>query len=149
MVTTKKSSSKTSKGGVTKKALKAWVKEFVTVKRQVKTFSARQTELRDQISAVVEDTGYEDDKGHIWLDLDEPIEGVSQLKRERRVSQRLDEEQAEKILKRKKLYDDCVVMVPQFDEDAIMKAVWEKKITQKELERMFPQKISWAFITVE
>ncbi len=67
-----------------------WLTEFLGIGSQIKTLNERKEEIKKRLSGLVEEQGTEDDKGHVWLELDAPVEGVSALKRERRGGQEAD-----------------------------------------------------------
>lgn len=69
------------------------------------------------------------------------------LKRERRVSQSLDMDAAIVILTQKGLAERCIKPVPTIAEDEVMAALYEGKLTEEDVDTMFPKKVTWAFIT--
>lgn len=125
-----------------------WVREFSGLDGQIKALTKRKTEIRDRLSGVVEEHGEEDDKGHIWLNLNSEVEGIGSLKRERRVGQSMDEDRVERILAEKGLTERCMKQVPTLDEDEVMAAHFEGLISEAEIDSMFPKKVSYAFVPV-
>lgn len=128
-------------------SIKQWVAELVTAKAQQTFFKKRQDEVTKRLKAYVEETGYQDDQGHIWVDLDEPVEGAVALQMQRRVSQPLREEKAEEILKAKGLYDRCTTTVVVLDEAEIMAARYAGELTDDDIDAMFPKVVSYALMT--
>jgi hypothetical protein len=120
------------------------VKEYQFVKSQAEALAARQKELRDSIIETVDALGEPDDVGHIWLELPDQIEGVRGLVKERRVSQKLDEDRAQEILQEKDLLTRCTKFVRQVDEAEVWEAKQEDLLTEDDLEAMFETKVSWA-----
>ncbi len=120
------------------------VKEYQFVKSQAETFASRQKELRDSIIETVDALGEPDENGHIWLELPDQIEGLRGVVKERRVSQRLDEERAQEILKEHDLLNRCTKFVRQVDEAEVWEAKQEDLLTEDDLEAMFETKVSWA-----
>jgi hypothetical protein len=120
------------------------VKEYQFVKSQAEALAARQKELRDSIIETVDALGEPDDVGHIWLELPDQIEGVRGLVKERRVSQKLDEDRAQEILQDNDLLTRCTKFVRQVDEDEVMEAKREDLLTDDDLESMYETKVSWA-----
>jgi hypothetical protein len=127
------------------------LRQHLTLRVQREALEEREEELKKQLKAHVEAAGYEDDKGHGWLDLDEPVtvEGygtVPKLKRERRVAQSVDEDTAERILKAKGIYDDCTATVVVLDEAEIRKAHFKGLLSDADIDAIFPSKITYAFL---
>lgn len=122
-----------------------WFKEWVGLKSQTDAIAKRQKELRDRLCGAIETEGYADDKGNIFLELDEEIEGFGGLKYERRVSQSLNEERAIALVKARKLEKRCIVMVPTLDQEEIFKAHYDGLITQDELDSIFDTSENFAF----
>jgi hypothetical protein len=56
----------------------------------------------------------------------------------------LDEQAADAIIAEKGLENEAYKTVRVIDEDALMAMVYEDKITEEELELMFPVKVTWA-----
>lgn len=123
------------------------VKQYMTIKRRIDDLSKEQVVLKGELSDIVDKDGEPDDKGHIWLSLPEEVDGVTSLKRERRVSQSLDIDAAILILTKKGLAERCIKPVPTIAEDEVMAALYEGKLTEEDVDTMFPKKITWAFIT--
>ena len=123
------------------------VREFISYKKQIDKLSKAQDELKKDLMQTVEEIGEVDDSGHQWLHLPEEVDGYSALQRQRRVSQKLDMDAAEEILKQKGLYDKCVKMVPMIDEDAVMGALYLGELTEEDIDQIFPKAITWAFVT--
>lgn len=138
------------KGGLTNSALANWVGQFVGIKEQKKQIEARYAEIRKRLDAAIEEYGYRDSDGHLWLDLEDPVNGVSRVKRERRVSRRLDEDALIEILDKKgidrKRYTKTIEVL---DEDAVFALVYEDNpkengLTEKELDSVVVESESWA-----
>lgn len=137
------------KGGLTKTALVTWFSQWNDVRSQKKALESREKELKDRLLEAVERYGYEDDKGHVYLDLPEEISGVSKLQRQRRVSQRLDEEKAEVLLKEKGLWKDCTRVVRVIDEEALAAAQFKGDLSESEFDSLIETKESYAFVPVK
>lgn len=123
------------------------VREFVRLKETIESLDKRQKELRDKLIAAVDEEGYEDEKGNILYEFDAPIDGVVRLEKQRRASRKLDEIKAEEIIETNKLGEDVYKMVRVIDEDALMAAFYDGKLTEEELDEMFPVNVVWALRT--
>lgn len=93
--------------------------------------------------------GEEDDKGNFFLYLDAPVEGVRGVKRERRISQVMDEDAVLAIIKAHGLEDSCIEHVPVINEDALLAANYRGEITDDEMKSVYSPKESWAFVLVK
>lgn len=123
------------------------VREYLQVKKTLDEMESRQKELREKLFAQIDSEGYEDDKGNVQLDLDSDILGVVRIEKQRRVSRKLDELRAEELIEANGLGDELYKMVRTIDEDALMAAHYEGRITEDELDEMFPAKVTWALMT--
>lgn len=122
------------------------VRNFVFLKNKIDDATKELTKVKSYLSDLVDTDGEADDKGHLWYPLPEEVDGYVSLKRERRVSQSLDLEEAERILKEKGLDSRCFVTMPVLNEDEVMACLYEGLLTEEEVDTMFPKKITWAFI---
>lgn len=136
------------KGGLTKTTLATWFKQWTGADREAKAATARKNELRDRMLEAIEREGYEDDKGHVYLDLPEEIDGYSKIQRQRRVSQGLDHEATEELLKAKNLWKDCTRVVRVIDEEEVAKAVFDGRLTKEEWDSLIQTKETFAFVPV-
>jgi hypothetical protein len=131
------------------------VRELAVIKQQAKTLSAREKELKELLTGLVELAGVPDEKGHLVFELPESILGIGKLVRQRRVSRPLDAEVAEEILRSidtdaefgRTLWNDCVEMVAVLVEDKVMAAHYDGLLTEEQVDSMFPLVESWAFTT--
>lgn len=121
-------------------------KAFVTLKREIETLTKAQNEIKARLVDVVERYGEADDKGHVWFNLADQIDGYVAMQRQRRVSQKLDEAVAEALLTSKDLFDRCYSMQPVLQEDEVMACLYEGLLTEEEIDEMFPKTITWAFV---
>lgn len=120
--------------------------DFITLKRRIDDMTKESSAIKAELSDLVDTEGEPDENGHLWLRLPHEVDGYTSLQRQRRVSQSLDQETAEELLKKKGLYDRCFVMEPVLKEDEVMACLYEGLLTEEEIDEMFPKKVSWAFI---
>jgi hypothetical protein len=125
------------------------VKEYLYVKKNIDQMETRSKELRDRLFSHLDEDGYEDDKGNVQLELGADIDGVVRLEKQRRVTRKLNEPKADEILSELGLKDDIFVMTPVLDEDKLMAAFYEGKITEEQLDAMFPSTVVWALRTLK
>jgi hypothetical protein len=125
------------------------VKEYLFVKKNIDQLDTRSKELRDKLFSHLDEGGYEDDKGNVQLELESEVDGVVRLEKQRRVTRKLNEPKADEILTELGLKDEIYVMTPVLDEDKLMAAFYEGKITEEQLDDMFPSTIVWALRTLK
>ena len=128
-------------------SLETQLSEYMKLKTSIEFMESRKSELRDKLFSQIDEYGYEDDKGNITLELGSDIDGVVRLEKSRRVQRKLDELTAERIIEELSLGDDVYKTVRVIDEDALMACLYQDKITEEQLEEMFPAKIIWALMT--
>ena len=124
--------------------IKNTVKQYLALKKEADMLSERTTELKKRLTSDVEEFGEENDRGHIVLDVD----GVT-LTKQRKVSKNLDMDVAEQMLKKRGIYDRCVKMEPVLQENEILACVYTGDLTEEDIDVMFPDKVSYAFLVKE
>jgi len=123
------------------------VSEFITLRSRIDDMSKQRDSIKADLSELVDTVGEPDEKGNLWLRLPHEVDGFTSLQRQRKVSQSLDEDTAVELLKEKGLYDRCYAMLPVLKEDEVMACLYEGLITEEEVDKMFPKKVSYAFLT--
>lgn len=123
-------------------------KEYVLLKRNIDDLTARQNEIKKELSSFVESNGLEDDKGHMWYDMPE-YNGYVGMQRQRRVTQKIDEEAALSILTDKGLADRCFETKPVLDQEQVLKCMYEGLINEDELDTIFPKSVTSAFVLMK
>lgn len=126
-------------------ALTRNIRLFNGLKRQSELLAARQKSIRDELMDLLNEYGEEDDKGNKVLVLPEQCEDVVALVKQRKTARGFDQDAAEEILKSKGLYDECTETVVVLDEDKILAARYEERLTDEDIDVMFPTSVSWAF----
>jgi len=125
------------------------VREYARLKSSMEILETRQKELREFIFTAIDNSGYEDDKGNVVLELPSEIEGIVRVEKQRRVSRKVDELAAEEIIAEHKLEDELYTTVRIIDQDAIMSALYEGKLSEDEVDRMYPPVVTWALRTAK
>jgi len=123
-----------------------YVRQAAALKDQIDFLSKRHTEIKTQLTAVVDELGETDGRGHITFEVNDTVSGIKSISKQRRVSTSIDLEAADDILHKKELYEKCVRMEPILDEDAIMAAYYKGELTEEDIDTMFPKKVSYAFL---
>ncbi len=122
------------------------VRQYTTIKDEITSLEGRVSTLRKRIIDSIDQLGEENDKGSIVLPINDDITGTSNLVKQRRVSKSFDEEKANDLLKSKGLFESCTKTIVTLDQDAVMAAYWEGKLSDEDIDLMFPEKITWALI---
>lgn len=123
--------------------------QWATLKHQGDLIAERLKGLRDDLMGAIDKAGLTDEKGSKYLNLKVPLihEGkvYRTLKKERRVSERLDETAAEALLAKKGLLERCQKTVVVFDPDELYVLNQEGLLTDDELDSLIDIKETWAF----
>lgn len=125
------------------------VRRFVNLKRQIDDLTKEQSVIKTFLSDVVDTEGEPDEKGHLFYPLPEEVDGYKSLQRQRRVSQRLDEDAAQALLKERGLHDRCFELMPVLKEDEVMACLYEGLLSEEDVDTMFPKSVTWAFVPVK
>ena len=128
------------------------IRTHETFKDQVAVLNKGIADRKRVLEQAVDQYGEPDHNGHIVLPLPEQIGRVTNLVKQRKISQGFDEDAATEILQSKKvsesdtLWDQCTTLVPVLDEDLIWAALYDGLLTEEEIDRIFPKTVSWAFV---
>lgn len=123
------------------------IREYIKLSASIEALDERKKELRNDLISLIDEDGYEDDKGNIQYEFSQPIEGVIRLEKQRRATRKLDEEKAEEVIEAAGIGEEVYKMVRVIDEDALMAQYYEGKITEEQIDEMFPTTIVWALRT--
>lgn len=124
--------------------LQSQVREYVKLKESIAFMETRQKELREKIFNNIETQGSEDTAGSLSVYLDEPIGDYQRVQKTRRAKRALNEETADRIIEETGIGLDVYEMKRVINEGALMAAYYEEKITEEQLDEMFPTKVIWA-----
>jgi hypothetical protein len=130
-------------------SLEAQVREYGKIKTSMEILETRSKELRTKLFEYLDTEGEEDDKGNVQLELPAAIDGITRLEKQRRTTRKLDEMTAETIIDQTGLADEVYEMKRVINEDALMAAYYEGKITEEQLDEMFPTNVVWALRTIK
>jgi len=122
------------------------VQQYVLLKDEVTSIESRVGVLRKRLLSTIEDLGETNDKGSIVLPINDSTSNTASIIKQRRVSKVFDEDKANNLLAEKGLFDSCVKTITVLDQDAVMAAYYDGKLTDEDIETMFPEKVSWALI---
>lgn len=127
---------------------------WLYLKSQADELVARANQARDRVTSAVRDSAeaYLDDRGHLYLDLDQPLtvgeRTYAAVKREKRITRIASEERAHELAAARGLLARLFPTRPVFDEQELYVAYQEGKITEEEIDALYDEKISWALKAV-
>jgi hypothetical protein len=122
------------------------VQQYVFLKEEVTAIESRVSSLRKRIMTAVEDLGKTNEKGSLVLPINDLTSNTASVIKQRRVSKVFDEDRANSLLAEKGLAESCTKTITVLDQDAVMAAYYDCKLTDEDIETMFPEKVSWALI---
>jgi hypothetical protein len=124
----------------------AQARKYIFVKKQLDFFESELKGLKEKIFENIDNNGETDGSGNLFVELDDEIEGVKMLQKQRRVSRKINPEMADNVIMSKGLEGELYKTIQVIDEDALMAALYEGKLTEEEIELMYPEKIVWALV---
>lgn len=126
---------------VTLDILAAKAMRYMGIGKDITKLQTEKSDLATELRNSAATYGQKDEKGSATLQA-----GSYKIRNEKRVSRKLDEEKARALLKKKKLFDECVKIeqVEIFDEAAIEQAFYSGKITDDEMKSIMKEDISFA-----
>lgn len=139
---------RTKKRSTTSKVLVDWFKQFRVAEKEEKDARARKEEVKLRFMEKLEAEGYEDEKGHRYLDLGEEVDGIEVVCRQKRVSQNINAERAHEFLEERGLWKKATRVERVLDETKLGKLVFEGEITREELDELIDRKETYAFTPV-
>ena len=126
--------------------LVARAKKYAFLKAQLDYLEKEQKALRADLFEVLDVEGEADSKGNLVLELPQEVDGFVAITKQRRVTRKVDETVATEIITEKGLENSLYKTITVIDEDALMAALYEDVLTEEEIERMYPQTVTWALV---
>jgi hypothetical protein len=127
---------------------------WLYLKTQADELVASANKARDRVTQAVRDSAdaYIDDRGHVYLDLDDPLTvgetTYSAVKREKRITRIANQTRAYDLATRLGLVDRLFPPTPVFDEQELFVAYQEGVISEEEIDGLYDVKESWALKAV-
>lgn len=126
--------------------------EWLYTKGHADGLVARANQLREQVTAHVRDFGFEDDKGNVFLDLDQPLtvgaKTYGSVKREMRVKRTANEERLMALAEQVDAVDRLFPRKPVMDLDELYVLYQEGLITESDIDGVFDTDVTWALKAV-
>lgn len=138
-------------------ALTAAATQYLVLRDQKAAVEKQMKKLSDQLKASIEVHGYDEtgENGavHQVYDLPDAFGKITGLKREKRVTQSFNDEKAEGFFRAKKLWipvdkGGVVETIEVVDQDAVLRLAFEQAITERDLNSLYDENITWALVTV-
>jgi hypothetical protein len=127
-----------------KDELELLVKMYQEQKEFADKVFTRVNELKKELTSLIEEDGFTDERGHQWLDA-----GGFQLKRERRVTVSFDDQFAEEWAKSKGVWDKVKETKEFVNEDQLLAVVWDDEEMKNDLDKFYTKRETYAFKVVE
>jgi hypothetical protein len=132
--------------------LRTWVESHYVTKQQINSLTRRLNDSKERLKGLVQHLGDKNpESGSIYLNLGAPVtdKKILWLKNQRAVSQTINMDAAERILKKKNLWGQMTTTVEVLDEAKVRAAYYDRKLTEGDLDQIFPQHISYSFILLD
>jgi hypothetical protein len=131
--------------------LTALIAHFAECDKTAKMFATEASKAKAKLMAIVEERGELTEEGHQYLVLDKPVGAITALKREKRKTRVLDEEATYTWLESKGWVAECteVVEVTEIHEDKLYMLIFEQRATQEEIDALYTETSTFAFIPVK
>lgn len=133
-------------------ALRSEVSEWYALKREAAVVKEELDQRTKRIKTALQKYGeVEPEKGHIILDLGEPVgeARISQLRNQKRDTQVMNEGTVEEILTDKGMWDEMTELIRVPDESRIRAAYYDNRISEDELAQMFPVTTTYALFALD
>lgn len=130
---------------ITKEYIERLTTEYLNAKSLSDKALARTEELKRELSTIVDAEGYTDNNGHRWYEVQPGL----QLKRERRVSVSLNQNEARRWAESKNLWADVSVTVEVLDEDLLADMAYEHPELAVDITGLYSEKEIWAFKVID
>lgn len=126
----------------------AFVAAYLSEKEFAEEATKRVNAKKAVLSRYIDENGYIDDKGSRYVDI-EGVDGVSQMKRERRVSTSLDRDKVEAYLKKRGLWEQMTREVRVLDDDAVAAAGYDGTIPERTFQGFYVESEVFALKSVK
>lgn len=124
----------------------AQTREYALLKKQLEQLEKQQKELRTILLERLDEEGEFDGNGNYIIELPQDVDGVRTIVKQQRVSRKVNEVVAEKIIEEKGLQDKLYKTIRVIDEDALMAALYSDDLTEEEIDEMYPKHVIWALV---
>jgi hypothetical protein len=119
------------------------------IKQQTAMLQKKLDQGKAQLKEIVQRYGQKDpESGSLFLDLGGLVsdQKIGTLKNQRRVTRSINTESAERILKRRRLWNQMTKQVTVIDQEAVAAAYFDNKITAEEFDQIFTEQVIYSLI---
>lgn len=125
------------------------VRQYLQFRKGREGLQRNEDSIKKSLMDLLAAEGESDDKGNRVFDLPESIDGIRGVKRERRVSQVMNEELALELIKKYGLEDTCLQTITVINEDGILAANFSGDIPDSDISDLYSEKESFAFVLLK
>ena len=141
--------------------LELQVQDYLQNRSMRERSSGRENNLKGVFMALLEKSGVLQSGGHRVIMLNEAlpyteykggktkVRSIAGIRRMRRGSTSLNADRTMAYLKKRKLVEACTVTVTEINEDAILAAAFEGKISDEDLKSLYDETETFAFYLVD
>jgi hypothetical protein len=122
------------------------VQQYVSLKGEASAITDRVDVIKKRLTTFAEQNGTPNEKGSLIFPVDDPVTGTKAIVRQKRISKVFNEEVADHVLKTAGIFEECTKTITVLDEDAVMAAYYQGKLTDEDIDSMFPEKVTWALV---
>lgn len=125
--------------------------QYLRFRKGREAMQKNEDSLKKTVMNILDESGESDEKGNKFFHFPDPIDGVSGVKRERRVSQTIDEDFAMELIEKYQLADkyNCLETVVVLNEDGLLAANFDGIIPDSEMAKLYSEKESFAFVLIK
>lgn len=125
------------------------IEQYLQFRRGRERFQKNEDILKKDLMLFLTANGEQDGKGGSVYTMEDPIDEVAGIKRERRVSQILDEEAAMELVLKYGLESSCLETITVLNEDGLLAANFAGVVPDEEIKALYTQKETFAFVLVK
>jgi hypothetical protein len=127
---------------------------WLYLKSQADELVARTNQAKERVTRAVRDSAdaYLDDRGHLYVDLDEPLTvgetTYAAVKREKRITRTANEDRAAELAEKLGLTDRLFPSRPVFDEQELFVLYQDGLLTEAQIDDLYDIRENWALKAV-
>lgn len=125
------------------------IEQYLQFRRGRERFQKNEDILKKDLMLFLTANGEQDGKGGAVYTMEDPIDEVTGIKRERRVSQILDEEAAMELVLKYGLESSCLETITVLNEDGLLAANFAGVVPDEEIKALYTQKETFAFVLIK
>lgn len=124
-------------------------REYIQFRSNREELTKAENQRKASLMDILSECEPTDEKGNVVVSMSAKVGDVTGFKRERRVSNVLDQDAAAALVEKYGLEDDCYETITVLNEDALLGANFAGKISDEEIASLYTQKETFAFIMVK